>query len=172
MPTTASTGPHDPNNTSPGQAYNSNGGPSQQKPPPKVIEQPTITSQFFRITCTGMKPSTVHKFYYEGQDLSSSCIPINPKPPGVSAIIPGSPLITDASGKIEFGFHFTVKIEKQVDAANKTKYELAGDKKFSLEAVDSSANKMVLYSRGKKSTTTTTKKTNPFAGLTGTGNNH
>jgi hypothetical protein len=116
-----------------------------------------------------MKPSTVHKFYYEGQDLSSSCIPVNPKPPGAAAIVQGSPLITDASGRIEFKFHFTVQIEKQVDAANKTKYELAGDKKFSLEAVDSSANKMVLYSRGKKATPTTVKKTNPFAGLTGLG---
>lgn len=154
MPTTASTGPHDPNNTSPGQAYNSNGGPSQPKPPPKVVEQPTITSQIFKITCTGMKPNTVHKFYYEGQDLSDKCMPVNPKPPGVSAIRYGSPLITDASGKIVFNFHFTVQIEKQVDAANKTKYQLAGDKKFSLEAVNSSANKMVLYARGKKTTTT------------------
>jgi len=150
MPTTASTGPHDPNNTSPGQAYNSNGGPNQPKPPPKVIQQPTITSQIFKITCTGMKPSTVHKFYYEGQDLSDKCMPVNPKPPGNAAVRYGAPLITDASGKIEFRFHFTVQIEKQVDAANKTKYELAGDKNFSLEAVDSSANKIVPYARGNK----------------------
>lgn len=150
MPQVDSTGPHDPNNSSPGNAYNSNGGPTQQNKPPQVVQQPTIKSQLFYIKCSGMKPNTVHKFYYEGQDLSAECMPLDPKPPGTGPIRYGEPLLTDASGKINFYFYFTVKIEKQVDAANKTKYELAGDKKFLLQAVNSSANKIVPYARGPK----------------------
>jgi hypothetical protein len=163
MPQVGSTGPHDPNNTSPGNAYNSNGGGNQTKPPPKVTQNPTITSQVFTVTCTGMKPNTVHKFYYEGQDLSSDCLPVYPKP-NLATIQQGAPLLTDASGKIEFKFFYTVKIEKQVDAANKTKYELAGDKKFSLEAVNSSASKIVPYARHAKANTP--KKISPPPGPT------
>lgn len=126
--------------------YGGEGGSNINLPRPPI--HPTIKSQIFIITCTGMKPDTVHKFYYEGQDLSSECMPIDPKPPGTGHIRTGDPLKTDEGGRIKFAFYFTVKIEKQVDAANKTRYELAGDKKFLLQAVDSTASKMVKYARG------------------------
>lgn len=112
-----------------------------------TCRNPTITDQVFTVLCTGMKPNAVHKFYYEGVDLSDSCIPVSPKPTNVTTVRYGSPLVTDASGKIEFRFHFTVDVEKQVDATNKVKYELAGDKVFSLVATDSSARKTVPFSK-------------------------
>lgn len=91
-----------------------------------------------------MKPNTVHKFYYEGFDRGVDCVPVNPKPANVSFVKPGTELRTDSSGKIEFNFHFTVEVEKQVDGS-KYKYELAGDKKFELIAVGSSASKIVPF---------------------------
>lgn len=131
--------------------YSSGGGggsnSSTPKPQAPVVNNATITSQVFTITCTGMKPNTVHKFYYEGQDLSAECIPVDPKPSIANAIRTGAPLTTDATGKIVFKFYFTVAIEKKVDAANKTKYELAGNKLFELRATDSTANKIVPFAK-------------------------
>lgn len=95
--------------------------------------------QKFDIECKGLKPNTVHKFYYEGVDRGEDCIPRKPKPSGSGQIRPGATLITDEKGRIDFDFYFTIDVEKQVDAENKVKYELAGDKKFELRAENSSA---------------------------------
>lgn len=105
----------------------------------------TPKQQVFTITCTGMKPNTIHKFYYEGVDRGQDCIPIKPKPAGSSKVKPGANLVTDSTGRIEFHFYFTSSVEKQVDAANKVKYELPGNKKFELIAAGSSASKIVPF---------------------------
>jgi hypothetical protein len=105
----------------------------------------TFKQQKFEIRCTGLKPNTIHKFYYEGVDRAEDCVPHNPKPAGSGAIRPGADLVTDASGTIEFHFYFTIDVEKQVDATNKVKYELAGDKKFELRAENSSAFQIVPF---------------------------
>jgi hypothetical protein len=99
----------------------------------------TFKQQKFEIDCKGLKPNTVHKFFYEGVDRGLDCIPKSPKPSGSGQIRPGTPLTTDEKGRIEFHFYFTVDVERQVDAENKVKYELAGDKKFELKAENSSA---------------------------------
>lgn len=99
----------------------------------------------FKVECKGLKPNTVHKFYYEGVDRGQDCIPDNPKPAGAGHIRPGATLITDEKGQIEFHFYFTIDVEKQVDAENKVKFELAGDKKFELRAENSSAFMIVPY---------------------------
>jgi hypothetical protein len=93
-----------------------------------------------------MKPNTVHKFYYEGVERGQDCIPVYPKPTSTNVTL-GSPLKTDSEGKIEFSFYFTLEVEQQVDASNKVKYELAGDKKFELRATDSSAFKIVPFKK-------------------------
>jgi len=115
---------------------------SQKNPPKSTSTECTFKQQIFIIKCTGMKPNTIHKFYYENVDRGVDCIPVNPKPTG-SAIRPGADLKTDAMGNIEFNFYFTLDVEKQVDATNKVKYEVAGDKKFELRATDSTASKIV-----------------------------
>lgn len=122
------------------QGYNP--GPDKTPPPPPGGVVNTFKDQQFLITCVGMKPKTVHKFYYEGVDRGADCIPVQPKAETGKTQL-GSPLITDSEGKIIFRFYYTLNVEKQVDASNKTKYEVAGDKKFELKAVDSSASKIV-----------------------------
>lgn len=117
---------------------------SSVKPPPTIST--TFKQQVFNISCTGMKPNTIHKFYYEGVDRGIDCVPVYPKPTGTN-VVPGSELKTDAQGKIDFNFHFTLDVEAQVDLANKTTYEVAGDKKFELRATDSSAFKIVPFTK-------------------------
>jgi hypothetical protein len=93
-----------------------------------------------------MKPNTIHKFYYEGVERGQDCIPVYPKPTSTN-VVPGSELKTDSEGKIEFNFYFTLDVEAQVDASNKVSYEVAGDKKFELRATDSSAYKIVPFTK-------------------------
>lgn len=106
----------------------------------------TFKQQVFNIVCTGMKPNTIHKFYYEGVDRGIDCIPVYPKPTSTN-VAPGSELKTDSEGKIEFNFYFTLDVEAQVDASNKTTFEVAGDKRFELRATDSSAYKIVPFTK-------------------------
>lgn len=150
MPQVSSTGPNDPNNTSPGNAYNSNAGPTNNTKKTTTQPQPACTTTFkqqvFNIVCTGMKPNTIHKFYYEGVERNQDCIPVYPKPTSIN-VAPGSLLKTDSEGKIEFNFYFTQDVEAQVDASNKVAFEIAGDKKFELRATDSSAYKIVPFTK-------------------------
>lgn len=110
-----------------------------------VIQNPTPKPQVFEIVCTGLKPNSVHFFFYENVDRSQDCVPVYPKSTTAGAITLGAPLITDSAGKIQFNFYFTQLVEAQVDATNKVKYELAGDKKFELRTLDSSASKIVPF---------------------------
>lgn len=119
-------------------------GTTTTKPQPTVST--TFKQQVFNIVCTGMKPNTIHKFYYEGVDRGIDCIPVYPKPTTTN-VVPGSELRTDAEGKIEFNFYFTLDVEKQVDASNKTVYDVAGNKRFELRATDSSAYKIVPFTK-------------------------
>lgn len=137
---------------SPGPVNPSTSGPQGYNPGPEPTPQPsptggtvnTFKDQQFLITCYGMKPNTVHKFYYEGVERGQDCLPVLPKAGmGIGRTQLGSPLITDEEGKIVFRFYYTLNVERQVDATNKTRYEVAGDKKFELKAVDSSAAKIV-----------------------------
>ena len=124
------------------------GGGGSPMPAPKPQPKPVPSEQVFRIVCTGMKPNTVHTFYYEGVDLGSKCRPITRGGPlGSISNRLGDPLKTDETGRIEFDFHFTGQTEQKVDFTNKVRYELAGDKKFELKAADSSASKIVPMKR-------------------------
>ena len=106
--------------------------------------------QRFEIQCKGLKPNTIHKFYYEGVDRGQDCIPQYPKPSGGASVTPGSALVTDSRGEIRFDFLFTLDVEKQVDASNKVKYEVAGNKRFELRAENSTAYKIVPFKDDRK----------------------
>lgn len=128
----------------------------------------TFKQQVFNIVCTGMKPNTIHKFYYEGIERGQDCMPVYPKPTSTN-VAPGSPLKTDAEGKIEFNFYFTLDVEAQVDASNRVAYEVAGDKKFELRATDSSAYKIVPFTKVTNDltpTTAATKTSTPYVSYT------
>jgi len=97
---------------------------------------------FFEVRCTGLKPLTVHKFFYEGIDVSEFCTLIT----SVGSALPTTTgLVTDKNGVIEFKFNFKADLQSTVIGLNKTKYTPAGDKKFELRATGSSASKIVPY---------------------------
>lgn len=125
-----------------------NGGGGAGEASTKTRTKTKTTSQSFTVKCFGLKPNTVHNFFYEGVDFGKSCLPVYPKPTN-AAVKLGSPLKTDSEGKIEFVFYFNTDVEKTVDG--KKKYELAGDKKFELTAVNSSASKVVPFKKYSKS---------------------
>jgi hypothetical protein len=118
---------------------NDRSGSSSPTPPP-TVSQPTQTLKpvHFRVSCTGLKPDTVHQFYYEGIDVTQYCT-------AVGAASGSTTLKTDNTGSITFDFNFTTNVEKYVDGLNKVGYDLAGDKKFELRATGSSASKIIPF---------------------------
>jgi hypothetical protein len=97
---------------------------------------------FFDVKCTGLKPLTVHNFYYEGIDVSQYCTLIT----STNMALPTTTgLVTDSNGSIEFKFNFKADLLSTVIGLDKTKYTLAGDKKFELKAAGSTASKIVPY---------------------------
>lgn len=151
MPQVDSTGPHDPNNSSPGNAYNSGGGGGATTLHFDFnLSQPK--DQVFECIGRGLKPNTIHKFYYENVDRTEDCRQLGSSAAstGIKGKL-GGPLITDESGYVRFNFHFTAAVEKEVDALNKVNYNLIGDKLFELRAVDSTAKKIVPFSVDKTS---------------------
>jgi hypothetical protein len=119
---------------------NGGGGGSSNPTPPPTVAQPTQTLKpiHFTITCTGLKPDTVHQFYYEGIDVTQYCT-------AVGAANGSTVLKTDNTGSITLDFNFTTNVEKYVDGLNKVGYDLAGDKKFELRATGSSASKIIPF---------------------------
>lgn len=102
--------------------------------------------QVFECIGRGLKPNTVHKFFYENVDRTKDCKQLGSKNSSVSTDGKlGGPLITDANGYLRFNFYFTAAVEQEVDALNKVNYSLAGDKMFELRAVDSTAKKVVPF---------------------------
>ena len=129
MPQVASTGPNDPNNTSPGNAYNSKGGGTNNAAPPQTTTKPVPKDQIFECIGRGLKPNTIHKFYYENIDRTGDCIQYsgNGSANAIYAQITGKmggPLTTDSSGFVRFFFFFTAAVEQQVDSLNKVNYNL------------------------------------------------
>lgn len=78
----------------------------QQRRVTREVTHYEIRDQSFRVTCTGLRPSTRHFFYYGDTDLSSRC-----KPEGGTL---GDPLTTNASGRVVFDFYWTTGIDPDV----------------------------------------------------------
>lgn len=94
----------------------------------------------FEVSCTGLKPLTAHKFYYEGIDVTEYCTQVF-----ATGQTWNTQLTTDRSGSISFVFNYSADLEAVVDGLNNTQYALAGDKKFELKAVGSAASKIVPF---------------------------
>lgn len=56
----------------------------------------------FRISCTGLRPKTIHKFYVEDVDMTASCKPYNGDV--------GDDLVTDEYGKLNFTYYHNAAI--------------------------------------------------------------
>jgi hypothetical protein len=125
----------------------SSGGGGNQTNSNNNNNQPKPKDQVFECIGRGLKPDTVHKFYYENVDRTKDCrqLGTNNNSTRDDGRL-GGPLKTDASGYVRFYFYFTAAVEKEVDALNKVRYNLIGDKVFELRAVDSTAKKVVPFS--------------------------
>jgi hypothetical protein len=116
---------------------NGNGGTTDASLPSGSSHTQTLKPIHFEVSCTGLKPDTVHQFFYEGIDVTKYCSQVGD--------IFSQTLKTDSAGTIKFNFNFTTNVEKYVDGLNKVGYELAGDKKFELRATGSSASKIIPF---------------------------
>ena len=104
------------------------------------------TIKNFSVTCNGLKPNTIHNFFYEGVDNTSKCLSDMPAEKNTTV------LKTDASGGITFRFALTVNQSQTYHGGlfrkRYTSYtiDVNGSKKFELRATNSSASKTVLFS--------------------------
>lgn len=122
------------------------GGNQNQFQSSSSTTQPKPKDQVFECIGRGLKPNTVHKFYYENVDRTKDCrqLGTNDRSTADDGRL-GGPLKTDSSGYVRFYFYFTAAVEQEVDALNKVRYNLIGDKVFELRAVDSTAKKVVPF---------------------------
>ena len=104
-----------------------------------------LTTKNFTVSCRGLKPNTIHKFFYEGVDNTTLCKSFMP------AEINSTVLKTDSSGGISFSFGLAVDQSQTYHGGlfrkHYTSYNLSisGSKKFELRATDSSATSTVLF---------------------------
>jgi hypothetical protein len=101
----------------------------------------TKTVKNFEIECTGLKPKTIHKFFYEGVDNTSLCKSDMPGEKNTTT------LKTDSNGKIRFRFALPVEMGEEFRDGPNLKYLIGikGNKQFELKATDSSAKKTILF---------------------------
>jgi hypothetical protein len=102
------------------------------------------TTKNFTIQCKGLKPNTIHQFFYEGIDNTSLCLSDMPTEKNTTV------LKTDATGTINFRFALSVDQSQKTGWYNwrrRTEYwlDISGTKKFELRAINSTATKTVLF---------------------------
>lgn len=77
---------------------------------PTPNQKSNVNSQSFKFYAKGLKPSTLHYFFFDGVDFTNHCWPIIPfvPTPSVQFLLNSyhGPLITDPSGNLNFGFYF------------------------------------------------------------------
>jgi hypothetical protein len=103
------------------------------------------TTLNFAIECKGLKPNTIHQFFYESIDNTSLCLSDMPAEKNTTV------LKTDSSGNINFRFALSVDQTKKRGWYDWRRWsfftlDIAGNKKFELRATNSSAIKTVLFS--------------------------
>lgn len=65
-----------------------------------------VSDSTFNVQCWGLKPKTLHYAYLVDRDVSADCAPLlGFLEPGTINVY-GSPLVSDADGKLTFLFHF------------------------------------------------------------------
>jgi hypothetical protein len=69
----------------------------------------------FHLNITGLRPNTIHKFYFGGNDMSNSCIQeFNPDDGINTTTSIGTPLKSTAKGQIKFKFFYTSPITAEL----------------------------------------------------------
>ena len=86
---------------------NGNSGQSASPAAPATSVVIGIGPQTFRVTCTGLKPNTLHKAYLVSEDVSINCAPIVDGSTTSASYIFGADLITDITGYLQFDYAFT-----------------------------------------------------------------
>ena len=106
----------------------------------------SLITKNFNISCKGLKPNTIHRFFYEGVDRTILCKSLMPTE------INSNMLKTNSSGSVNFSFALAVdkRVYKATYVGNPTIYYdyrlvIFGSKKFELKATDSSATSTVLF---------------------------
>jgi len=102
------------------------------------------TIKNFTIQCKGLKPNTIHQFFYEGVDNTNLCLSDMPTEKNTTV------LKTDSSGNINFRFSLSVNQSQKYHGGLRKHYteywlDISGTKKFELKAINSTATKTVLF---------------------------
>jgi hypothetical protein len=111
--------------------------------PAAVVNTPQITtyfsaSQAFAMTATGLKPSTVHTFAFDGVDVTAQC--------QQSGALKGGGLITDSTGSLNFTFYYSSGLptsSTDVTASQDMVNRLAGKKNGVITNADGTSSAIV-----------------------------
>lgn len=93
-------------------------------------------AQRFRISVSGLKPSSYHEFVFNGEDKTSSCTQQRTSTTNTTG------LLTDENGTIVFDFYYDAGISEassDLAQANKIASALAGVKSFTIQTTDGSS---------------------------------
>lgn len=103
-----------------------------------------IAAQTFRVTCTGLKPNTLHKAYLVSKDVSTDCAPIasgNVTTPYVF----GANLLSNSVGYLQFDYAFKPQNSpfqtQYISSSNQTIAIIpAGNQNFKVSSVDGNSH--------------------------------
>lgn len=93
-------------------------------------------SQRFNITVNGLKPSTYHKFMFDGVDKTDKCHQIRNSTSNASG------LLSDVNGTLVFDFYYDAGIDEATtdyEQQNRLAASVAGEKRFYVESYDGSS---------------------------------
>lgn len=97
-------------------------------------------AQRFDITVTGLRPDTLHSFYFDEQDVTGKCTQVRNTP--TTGTVPNG-LVSDANGVLTLSFYYDAGINEAAESdftkQNQLAAQLAGIKTFSLTNIDGSS---------------------------------
>ena len=97
-------------------------------------------AQRFDITITGLRPNTLHSFYFDEQDVTSKCTQVR-NVPTVGTVPNG--LVSDNNGVLTLSFYYDAGINEAAESdftkQNQLAAQLAGIKTFSVTNIDGSS---------------------------------
>lgn len=118
--------------------FNYNGIVGSVTPPSFILSSSVISggvtsyytdAQRFRIRVTGLKPSAVHQFWYEGADKTANCVPIS-----------DTTFKSNASGVLEFDFFAgATPAVTSLQLANMVAFQTPSTKVFQVKTSDNSS---------------------------------
>ena len=128
--------------TSTSQGSNSTPPTSTPVSPPSVVIG--VGAQTFKVTCTGLKPNTLHKAFLLNLDVSINCAPIANNGNIASPYTYGANLVSDSTGFLQFGYAFVPQnspFQTQVIASSNQTIAIipVGNQTFKVSSVDGSS---------------------------------